>query len=127
GVGMLAGAVPDRPELEAVAWVVLAAVPAYVLLAALRPRFLVRRKLLRYLLAVSPLALVRVLGARALHLGVLVGGPGLARRLFDIAVPPAAALLRLPVVLLVAAVPISPAGLGTTQAAAMTLFGDYAA
>jgi uncharacterized membrane protein YbhN (UPF0104 family) len=127
GLGLLAGAVPDRPELRAVAWAALAALPAYVLLAALRPRFLVRRKLLRYLLAVPPAALVRVLGARVLHLGVLVTGHWLAMRLFDIAVPPAAALLRLPAMFLVAAVPISPAGLGTTQAAAMTLFGDYAA
>jgi hypothetical protein len=127
GLGVLAGAVPDRPELRAVAWAALAALPAYVLLAALRPRFLIRRKLLRYLLAVPPAALVRVLGARVLHLGVLVTGHWLAMRLFDIAVPPAAVLLRLPALLLVAAVPISPAGLGTTQAAAMTLFGDYAA
>jgi Lysylphosphatidylglycerol synthase TM region len=127
GLGLLAGAVPDRPELRAVAWAALAALPAYVLLAALRPRFLVRQKLLRYLLAVPPAALVRVLGARVLHLGVLVSGHWLAMRLFDIAVPPAAALLRLPALFLVGAVPISPAGLGTTQAAAMTLFGDYAA
>ncbi|HWN69290.1 MAG TPA: lysylphosphatidylglycerol synthase domain-containing protein, partial [Haliangium sp.] len=127
GLGLLAGAVPDRPELRAVAWLALAALPAYVLLAALRPRVLLRVKLLRYLLAVSPAALVRVLGARVLHLGVLVSGNWLAMRLFDIAVPPAAALLRLPAMFLVGAVPISPAGLGTTQAAAMTLFGDYAA
>jgi hypothetical protein len=127
GLGLLYGAVPDRPELRAVAWAALAALPAYVLLAALRPGFLVRRRLLRYLLAVPPAALVRVLGARVLHLGVLVSGHWLAMRLFDIAVPPAAALLRLPAMFLVAAVPISPAGLGTTQAAAMTLFGDYAA
>lgn len=126
GIGLLAGAVPDRPELRAVAWAALAALPAYVLLVALRPRFLVRRKLLRYLLAVPPVALVRVLGARVLHLGVLVGGHWLAMRLFDIAVPPAAALLRLPAMFLIGSVPISPAGLGTTQAAAMTLFGDYA-
>ena len=127
GVGLLAGAVPDRPELRIVAWIALAALPAYVVLAALRPRFLIRRKLLRYLLAVSPAALLRVLGARVLHLGVLVTGHWLTMRLFDITVPPAAALLRLPAMFLVAAVPIAPAGLGTTQAAAMTLFGDYAA
>jgi hypothetical protein len=127
GIGLLAGAVPDRPELRVVAWVALAALPAYVLLAALRPRFLIRRKLLRYLLAVPPAALLRVLGARVLHLGVLVTGHWLTMRLFDISVPPAAALLRLPAMFLVAAVPISPAGLGTTQAAAITLFGDYAA
>jgi uncharacterized membrane protein YbhN (UPF0104 family) len=127
GLGLLAGAVPDRPELRAVAWAALAALPAYVLLAAWRPRVLVRRKLLRYLLAVSPAALLRVLGARVLHLGVLVTGHWLALRLFDITVPPAVALLRLPAMFLVGAVPISPAGLGTTQAAAVTLFGDYAA
>jgi uncharacterized membrane protein YbhN (UPF0104 family) len=126
GLGVLAGAIPDRPELRAVAWAALAALPVYVLLVALRPRLLLRQRLLRYLFAVSPTALLRVLGARVLHLGVLVTGHWLAMRLFGIAVPPAAALLRLPAMFLVAALPISPAGLGTTQAAAITLFGGNA-
>jgi uncharacterized membrane protein YbhN (UPF0104 family) len=126
GLGILAGAIPDRPEIRAVAWVALAAVPAYVGLVAARPRFLLRHQLFRALFAVRPLALVRVLGARVLHLGVLITGHWLVMHLFGIAVPPAAALLRLPAMFMVAALPISPAGLGTTQAAAITLFSSHA-
>ncbi len=126
GLGILAGAIPDRPEIRAVAWVALAAVPAYVGIVAARPRFLLRRQLFRALFAVRPGALVRVLGARLLHLGVLITGHWLVMHLFGIAVPPAAALLRLPAMFMVAALPISPAGLGTTQAAAITLFSSHA-
>jgi uncharacterized membrane protein YbhN (UPF0104 family) len=126
GLGILAGAIPDRPEIRAVAWVALAAVPAYVGLVAARPRFLLRHQLFRALFAVRPLALVHVLGARVLHLGVLITGHWLVMHLFGIAVPPAAALLRLPAMFMVAALPISPAGLGTTQAAAITLFSSHA-
>jgi uncharacterized membrane protein YbhN (UPF0104 family) len=126
GLGILAGAIPDRPEIRAVAWAALAAVPAYVGLVAARPRFLLRHQLFRALFAVRPAALVRVLGARVLHLGVLITGHWLVMRLFGIAVPPAAALLRLPAMFMVAALPISPAGLGTTQAAAITLFSSHA-
>lgn len=126
GLGILAGAIPDRPEIRAVAWAALAAVPAYVALVAAAPRFLHRHQLFRALFAVRPGALVRVLGARVLHLGVLITGHWVVMHLFGIAVPPAAALLRLPAMFMVAALPISPAGLGTTQAAAITLFSSHA-
>lgn len=127
GLAILAGAIPDRPEIRAVAWAALAAIPVYVLLVAARPRFLLRYRLLRPLFGVQPAALVRVLGARVVHLGVLVAGHWLVMHLFGIAVPAAAALLRLPALFMVAALPISPAGLGTTQAAAITLFSSHAA
>jgi uncharacterized membrane protein YbhN (UPF0104 family) len=127
GLAILAGAIPDRPEIRAVAWAALAAVPAYVALVAVRPRFLLRYRFIRPLVGVRPGALVRVLGARVLHLGVLVTGHWLVMHLFGIAVPPAAALLRLPALFMVSALPISPAGLGTTQAAAITLFSGHAA
>ena len=126
GLGILAGAIPDRPEIRAVAWAALAAIPAYVVLVSARPQFLLRYRFFRPLFGVRPGALVRVLGARVLHLGVLVAGHWLVMHLFGIAVPPAAALLRLPALFMVTALPISPAGLGTTQAAAITLFSAHA-
>lgn len=126
GLGLLAGAVPDRPELRLVAWGAVAITPVYIALVAIRPRALVRRRLLRHLLAARAGVLGRVIVARAIHLAVLITGHWLAMRLFGIAVPPASALLQLPALFLVTALPISPAGLGTTQAAAITLFGVYA-
>lgn len=126
GLGLLAGAVPDRPELRLVAWAAVAITPVYIALVATKPRALLRQRLLRHLLAARAGVLGRVIAARAVHLAILVAGHWLAMRLFGIEVPPAAALLQLPALFLVTALPISPAGLGTTQAAAITLFGAYA-
>ncbi|WP_428264461.1 lysylphosphatidylglycerol synthase domain-containing protein [Haliangium sp.] len=126
GVGLLLGAIPDHPELSTVAWAALAILPTYLLVLVLRPRFLLRRRLLRHVFGVGVGALLRVLAARACHLGVLITGHWLAMRLFDIHVPVAVALLQLPAVFLVGALPISPSGLGTTQAAAVALFAPYA-
>jgi uncharacterized membrane protein YbhN (UPF0104 family) len=126
GTGLLAGAVPDRPELRWVAAVVTVAVPLYLALLVWRPGPLVRRRLLAPLFRAGARGSLRVASARAVHLGVLIGGHMLAMRLFGVEVPVVVALAGLPVLFLVGALPISPAGLGTTQAAAITLFGAFA-
>src|SRR5690606_4325455 len=102
------------------------ALPLYLALIAWRPRRLARLALLAPLFAAGAGGSARIAAARALHLGVLVAGHWAAMRLFGIVVPAAAALAGLPVMFLIAALPISPAGLGTTQAAAMTLFAGFA-
>lgn len=126
GLGLLGGAVPDRPELRYVALAVVAALPAYLAVIALRPSFLANRAFLTPLFDAGVGGTLRVSAARAIHLGVLIAGHWLAMRLFGIHVPLSVALAQLPVVFLVAAIPISPSGLGTTQAAAITLFTSYA-
>ncbi len=125
GVGMLAGAVPDTPELKLVAVAVVGALPAYLGVIALKPRFLLRWAFLRPLFDAGVLGTLRVAGARGLHIMVLIAGHGAALWLFGVEVPLDAALAGLPVLFLVTAIPISPAGLGTTQAAAITLFASY--
>ncbi len=126
GGGMLAGAVPERAELHLVAGAVVASVPAYLVLVALRPRFLTRWSLLRPLFDAGVGGTLRVAGGRLLHATALVLGHWTVLRLFGVEVPLLDATVRLPVLFLVAALPISPAGLGTTQAAAITLFASYA-
>lgn len=76
--------------------------------------------------AASVAGTVRITEARAVHLAVLMAGHWLAMRLVGIDVPLSAALAGLPVMFLVASLPIAPAGLGTTQAAAVTLFSGFA-
>jgi uncharacterized membrane protein YbhN (UPF0104 family) len=127
GVGLLGGAVPDRPELRYIALAVVGALPAYLAVIAFRPAFLAKRAFLAPLFDAGIMGTLRVSAARAIHLGVLIAGHWAAMWLFGIEVPTAVALAQLPVVFLVAAVPISPSGLGTTQAAAITLFTSYAA
>jgi uncharacterized membrane protein YbhN (UPF0104 family) len=126
GAGLVAHDVPDRPELRWAALVLLAGVPFYLVIIALRPRLLAERALLRPLFDAGLTGTALIAGARVLHLLVMVGGHYLALRMFAIDVPPQAALARIPVLLLVSALPIAPSGLGTGQAAAVTLFATYA-
>jgi uncharacterized membrane protein YbhN (UPF0104 family) len=86
----------------------------------------VRRRLLAPLFRAGARGSLQVASARAVHLGVLICGHVMAMRLFAVEVPLVVALAGLPVLFLVGALPISPAGLGTTQAAAITLFGAHA-
>jgi uncharacterized membrane protein YbhN (UPF0104 family) len=126
GAGLLAGAVPDHSELRLAAIILAAIVPLYLALVAWRPGHLMRRRLLAPLFRAGARGSLQVASARAVHLGVLIFGHMIAMRLFGVDVPLAVALAGLPVMFLVAALPISPAGLGTTQAAAITLFGSFA-
>lgn len=126
-LGLAAGAVPDRPALVVVVVAAAAALPGYLLVIAVRPGFLVRRAFLEPLFRAGVGGTLRVAAARAPHLAVLIVGHWLALRLFGIEVPLSAALTRLPVLFLVAALPLAPSGLGTTQAAAITLFAEFAA
>ena len=47
-------------------------------------------------------------------------------RFFGIRVPPSQAIALLPLVFIISVLPISPSGLGTAQAAAVTLFAQFA-
>ena len=126
GVGLLAGAVPDEPELRWVVIALAAGAPVYLAVVALAPARLARYALLRPLFDAGLLGTLRVAGVRVLYVLMLMLGHWAAMRLFDIAVPLSDAFARLPLVFLLGALPISPAGLGTTQAAAIMLFADYA-
>jgi len=126
GAGLAAGAVPDYPELRWTALLLLGGVPVYLGVIALRPAWLRDRALLRPLFDAGVAGTAAVTAARAVHTALLVASHFAALRLFGIDVPPEAALARLPVLFLVGALPVAPAGLGTSQAAAVTLFADYA-
>ncbi len=125
-VGLLAGAVPMRDELALLAWLAAASVPLAVGLRLLRPRWLAQRRLLRHLFQISWGALLGVVATRGLHLMVFVVGHWLALGIFGVDVPPALALLQLPALFFVGTLPISPSGLGTSQAAAVFFFAPYA-
>jgi uncharacterized membrane protein YbhN (UPF0104 family) len=126
GLGLAAGAIPERAGLVAVVVALAAALPGYLLVIAVRPGFLARRAVLEPLFRAGLGGTLRVAAARAPHLAVLIVGHWLALRLFGIEVPLAAALTLLPVMFLVGTLPLAPSGLGTTQAAAITLFAGFA-
>jgi uncharacterized membrane protein YbhN (UPF0104 family) len=127
GIGLLAGAVPDDPTLR---WVIIAmasGAPLYLIVVALRPGWLARRALLAPLFEAGLVGTLRVAGARVIYVLALLASHWAALRLFDVDVPIADGLARLPLLFFLAALPIAPAGLGTTQAAAIALFRDYGA
>lgn len=65
--------------------------------------------------------------ARVPHVIFIVFSQWLAMRVWGIDVPVSAALTVVPAIAIAAALPISPGGFGTTQAATVYFFSDYAA
>ena len=122
GLG-IAPAVPGAVKiLVAVAWGGLA---VYATLIWLRPRFL-QRPLFEVLLNAGLGGYTRALAVRVPHIAALVAFQFCALRAFDVRVPLVDALATLPVTFLVAVLPISVQGLGTTQATMVYFFARYA-
>jgi uncharacterized membrane protein YbhN (UPF0104 family) len=125
-IGVLLGGAPGSPALRTIVLGLACGFPAYLAVIAARPRFLARTRLLAPLFdAGLPGHAVAVL-ARLPHLAWLVVGQYVAMRFFGIDVPVASALTLLPLVFVVAVLPISPSGIGTAQATAVALFSTYA-
>ncbi len=126
GIGILAGALPQAEELRILGIVVIALVPIYLLLIHLKPGWFARLPVFSGLFRAGLGGTLRVGIARTAHVISLVTVHWGAMRLFGIQTPIEVALVGLPVVFIVGAVPIAPSGLGTTQAAAVALFSSYA-
>jgi hypothetical protein len=126
-VGVALGGAPDTPALR---WLVLglaAAFPAYFGVILVRPAFLTRWGLLRPLFDAGLGGQAIAVLARAPHVLWLIVANYVAMRFFGVDPPIGKALALLPLVFVVAILPISPSGLGTAQLAAMALFAPYAA
>jgi len=119
----IAPAVPSAVKiLVAVAW---GGLGIYVVLVALRPRFL-DRPVFEVLLNAGISGHVSALLVRLPHIAALVAFQFTALRGFGVHVPLVNALAALPVTFLVAVLPISVQGLGTTQATMVYFFARYA-
>jgi len=122
GLGV-APAVPFAVKvLVAVAWAGLA---IYVVLVAVRPRWL-DRPVFEVLLNAGVGGHLRALVVRVPHIASLVVMQFTLLHAFGVQVPLVDALATLPVVFLVAVLPISIQGLGTTQATMAYFFARYA-
>jgi hypothetical protein len=119
----VAPAVPDAAKiLVAVAW---AGLLVYVVLVAARPRWL-DRPIFQVLLDSGLGGHARALAVRIPHIASLVVFQVAMLRALHIHVPLVDALATLPIVFLVAVLPISVQGLGTTQAVMVYFFARYA-
>ncbi len=99
---------------------------AYLVAIGLAPGVLVRRELLAPLFDAGLRGHALAMLGRLPHVLVLVIGHWAAMRVWGIEVPFAAGMTIMPAVVIASALPISPAGLGTTQAAFTFFFADYA-
>ncbi|MSP63911.1 MAG: flippase-like domain-containing protein [Myxococcales bacterium] len=98
----------------------------YAVLLAVKPRRLAAVRLLAPLFEMGVRGHLKATVVRLPHVLVLVLWHFIGLRLFGVEVPPLAALVYLPAVFFVAALPISPSGFGTSQNAAVYFFLAYA-
>ncbi|HEX5718970.1 MAG TPA: lysylphosphatidylglycerol synthase domain-containing protein [Thermoanaerobaculia bacterium] len=103
----------------------LAGILVYLIVIAVRPRWLERYSLLAPLFEAGLGGHLRAILARFPHMLLLAGLHWGAFRIWGIAVPPVRGMALNPIVLLIAALPVTPGGLGTTQALQVLFFSPY--
>lgn len=111
-------------------WILVASCAAfaiYLAMVARAPGFLARREVLAPLFDAGLRGHALAVAGRLPHIAVIVLGHWAAMRAWGIAVPFAVGVTMMPAVVIASVLPISPAGLGTTQAAFVLFFRDYAA
>ncbi len=99
----------------------------YLVVLRIKPRWLVERPLLQPLFELGVAGHFRVTFERLAHVSVLFIGSWLPFRLFGIELPFSDALALVPPMMFVAALPLTPQGVGTRDALAVYLFSGYAA
>ena len=98
---------------------------AYLIVIAIRPRWLERYSLLAPLFEAGLGGHLRAILARFPHMLLLAALHWGAFRVWGIPVPPVRGLALNPIVLLIAALPVTPGGLGTTQALQVLFYSRY--
>lgn len=118
---------PERTlSLQILVLVTLMGTLAYLAVLRLRPAFLTRHAALAPLFQAGIPGHLRAAAARLPHMLLLAVLHWGAFRVWGIPVPFVRGVSLMPIVLLVAAVPITPSGLGTTQALQVLFFSPYA-
>jgi uncharacterized membrane protein YbhN (UPF0104 family) len=109
-------------------WVLglLAGFAVYLVVVALKPRFLARYDLFKPAFKAGVLGHLAAVLIRMPHLGLVFFAHWLTMRAYGIDPPLAVFLSFMPVVSFISAIPISPQGLGTAQVAAVFFFAPYA-
>ncbi len=117
-------------ENDALQWTVMllcGAFALYLVIIQIAPAFVARRDLFAPLFTAGLRGHAITIAARLPHVAIIVLGHWLAMVAWGIPVPFWYAMGTLPVVAIATVLPISPAGLGTTQAALVYFFSTYAA
>ncbi len=125
--GLMADGYPglSHLDLSLLGYGLFVAVVLYLAIIRLWPRSLRRYQLLAPILEAGLCGHFWAAGGRLPHVLLLVLTYWGALRLWGIPVPLAQGVAMVPIVLLIGALPITPAGLGTTQVALVLLFSSY--
>ena len=124
-VGLLV-ATDVPPILRLVVLIAYAGLAVYIVLVALKPRWLVSRPIFDVLLSAGVGGHLRAMAVRLPHILSLMALSWVSLAAFGVVVPVAKAVLCLPIVYFVAVLPISFQGLGTSQAMLIHFFSIYA-
>jgi uncharacterized membrane protein YbhN (UPF0104 family) len=124
--GVLVGGAPSAPALRVIVYGLAAGFPIYLLVIALQPKFLAKRKILQPLFEAGVMGHLVAGAARIPHVLTLVAGHMGAMHLFGVETPIADGLALLPIVFVIGNLPITPSGLGTAQVTAVQLFSRWA-
>jgi hypothetical protein len=127
-LGLLAD-LPDarRDLLLVTSFGILAGIVLYLVVVAVRPRWLARRAVIAPLFEAGIAGHLKAAGARLPHLLVLAILNWGVFRVWGIAVPFWRGLALTTIVLLVGALPITPSGLGTVQVLQVLFFARWSA
>jgi hypothetical protein len=112
--------------LAPVLGVLVALAIVYLIVLERRPAFLLRRQVTAPLVELGAKGHLILVLYRVPHLVVLFFGNWIPFELFGVHIPLADALMLIPVVMLVASLPITPQGVGTRDALALQLFAGFA-
>ena len=126
GVWLIGGGDPAYRTLWWTLVIGCSAFAAYLVVVALAPPFLAQQPLLAPFFEAGVRGHVIAVIGRLPHTAMMIMAPWVAIRAWGIEVPIAAAASLMPVVAIATVLPISPAGLGTTQAALVYFFTAYA-
>ena len=118
---------PDVPHgLYLVVGIAYAGLALYTVVIIIRPRWLASRPVFDVLLAAGARGHLNALLVRLPHIACLIAFQTLMLRAFGVTVPLVTAIASMPVVFLIAVLPISVQGIGTTQAAMVFFFARFA-
>lgn len=127
GLGSLVGDQPGSVSriISSMGFLLLAGIVIYLITVAMRPRLLQRYPLLAPLWEAGLRGHLLAAAGRFPHVLILVLTHWGAMRLWGIAVPLSIGMVMIPVVLFIAALPVTPAGLGSSQGVQVVLFSPY--
>jgi hypothetical protein len=114
------------PSLRTIVLGAYGGLAVYIVLVAVRPRWLASRPIFDVLLSAGVKGHLRCMAVRVPHILTLLLLSWFSLAAFGVIIPVDRALLCLPMVYFVAVLPISFQGLGTSQAMQILFFASYA-